>query len=219
VFSGHARSEAAEHAHENSGVMTVPLILLAIGAIALGFLGTPAWPWLQSALSGQPVEAHSLTEGASLMALSIVLVAFGIGAGWALYRRQPRTTESAPDPLARSLPGVFAVLAARLGFDEFYAATLGKLNTALATLSDFFDRWVWDGIIRFLAMLGEVAGIMTREADEDGINAGFDATSRGLRGAGRKYSALQTGRAQGYLRALALGFVVLVLIAFLGGRP
>ena len=26
--------------------MTVPLVLLALGAVGLGFLGTPAWPWL-----------------------------------------------------------------------------------------------------------------------------------------------------------------------------
>ncbi len=57
VFLGRPRSEAAAHAHESPLVMTIPLCLLAAGAIGLGFLGTPAWPWLQSALSGSPVGA------------------------------------------------------------------------------------------------------------------------------------------------------------------
>ena len=30
--------------------MTVPLIVLAVFAIVLGFVGTPAWPWFQSFL-------------------------------------------------------------------------------------------------------------------------------------------------------------------------
>ena len=49
VFFGKARSHAAAHAHESPAVMTVPLIVLAVGAVGLGFLGTPAWPWLQVA--------------------------------------------------------------------------------------------------------------------------------------------------------------------------
>jgi NADH-quinone oxidoreductase subunit L len=30
--------------------MTTPLVMLAFFAIALGFLGTPVWPWLQARL-------------------------------------------------------------------------------------------------------------------------------------------------------------------------
>jgi len=123
TFFGKARSHAAEHAHENSAVMTVPLVLLAVCAIALGFLGTPAWPWLQSALSGAPVEPHSPPEGSGLMMLSIVLVALGLGAGWAVYWRNPRVKDTSPDPLASTAPGVIAFLGARMKFDELYAVT------------------------------------------------------------------------------------------------
>ena len=86
TFFGQPRSANAEHAHESPAVMTVPLVLLAVCAIALGFLGTPAWPWLQARLSGQTeVHGHPIFEGAGLMMLSIVLVALGLGAGWALH--------------------------------------------------------------------------------------------------------------------------------------
>ena len=53
VFFGQPRSAAAEHAHESPASMTVPLVLLAIGTVALGFLGTPKWPWLQAKLMGE----------------------------------------------------------------------------------------------------------------------------------------------------------------------
>src|SRR5262249_28341336 len=42
----------SEHPHESPRVMTVPLMILAVFAVLLGFIGTPAWPWYQSYLNG-----------------------------------------------------------------------------------------------------------------------------------------------------------------------
>src|SRR4051812_15528128 len=129
TFLGSPRSEAASHAHESPRTMTLPLEVLAVCAIALGFLGTPYWPWLQRTL-----DPHLESEpgGAGLMVTSIVLVALGIGIGWALYASRPRAKATAADPIAAAAPGLFAALAARLGFDELYAATFGRLSTATA---------------------------------------------------------------------------------------
>ncbi|MDE3083605.1 MAG: NADH-quinone oxidoreductase subunit L, partial [Verrucomicrobiota bacterium] len=217
IFFGKPRSSFADHAHESPAVMTAPLVLLAICAIALGFIGTPAWPWLQSQLSGERISSHSLLEGGGLMALSIVLVALGLGVGWALYGRRLRAIATAPDPLATAMPGLFAFLGARMKFDELYAATVGRLNTFAAALADFFDLWIWGGAVNLLALLGELGGTCNRRADEAGLNAGFDAASEKLRGTGSAYSRAQTGEAHGYLRALAVAFVVLVLFVMLGG--
>ena len=218
TFFGKARSHESEHAHENSPVMTVPLIILATFAITLGFLGTPAFPWLQARLEGKvEVHGHSLLDGSGLMMLSILLVAVGIGAGWALYGRRTRATATALDPLAAKAPDLVAALAARLGFDELYAATAGRLNAGLATFADFLDRAVWGGLVRFVALLSQFTGTVNRDADESGLNGGFNAASEKLRGAGLAYSKAQTGDAHGYLRTLALGFVILLLIVMLGG--
>lgn len=218
VFFGPARSESASHAHESPGVMTVPLILLAICAVVLGFVGTPAWPWLQARLLGQTeIHGHSLLEGGGLLMLSIVLVAFGLGAGWAVYGRRPRSRASATDPLAATTPRLIAALGARLGFDELYAATVERLSEATATFADALDRYVLDGAIRFFSRLGEFAGLVNRETDEDLLNGGFDAGSESLRKAGKSYSRAQTGEAHGYLRVAAIGFVLLVLLVMLGG--
>jgi len=217
VFWGAPRSPAPAHAHESPAVMTLPLVALAVGAIALGFLGTPAWPWLQSRLTGKDVPAHSLLEGGSLMALSVVLVATGLGAGWALYGRRPRVSAADPDPLAAAAPRTFAFLGARMKLDELYAATLGRLNSFGAALADILDRWVWGGAVSLLALLGEFTGFVNRGVDEGGLNAGFDSVSERIRGAGRAYSRAQTGEAHGYLRTLAIAFVVLALLVLLGG--
>ncbi len=218
VFFGQPRSAAAGHAHESPATMTVPLVLLAACAIGLGFLGTPAWPWLQAKLLGETaVHGHPLFESSGLMVLSIVLVGAGLGLGWWLYGRRLRERADAPDPLESAAPGVFAALAGRLGFDEFYAATVGRLMSFAAWLSDALDRHVWDGAIRAAAAFARVFGVMDQQAEEEVINGGFNATSDKLRGAARAYSGAQTGDAHGYLLTIAVAFVVLALVLMIGG--
>src|SRR5438094_5221379 len=53
LFFGNRRS-AAEHAHESPRVMTMPLIVLAIGTGFLSVVLAPAWPSLHGYLTGEP---------------------------------------------------------------------------------------------------------------------------------------------------------------------
>ncbi len=218
TFFGEARSQGSAHAHESPPVMRLPLIILAICSILIGFLGTPLWPWLQATLQGErDVHGHGLGDGAGLMVLSIALVALGAGAGWWLYGRRPRTTAGARDPLQAAAPGGFALLARRLGFDEAYAATFGRWNDGLAMAAHGLDRHVLGPVVQFIGRLSEFGGAVNREVDEDVINGGFDRTSEGLRRTGQAYSRAQSGGVHGYLRAIAIGFALLVLIGMMGG--
>src|SRR5579859_7038222 len=69
VFFGAYRGH--KHAHESPRVMTTPLWILAIFAIALGAIGTPAWPWFRAFLnnSAADVDMHAFAEPAWLMLL------------------------------------------------------------------------------------------------------------------------------------------------------
>ncbi|MFA6959681.1 MAG: NADH-quinone oxidoreductase subunit L [Opitutaceae bacterium] len=214
TFFGKARSHGSEHAHENPAVMTVPLVILAVCAVVLGFVGTPYWPWLQATLDPHYEPTHG---GPSLMLLSIGLVGAGLGLGWWLYARKLRTTATARDPLAVAAPGVMAALANRLGFDPLYAASFGRLNHFLAAFADVLDRRVIGSLVNFLAQFGLFTGSVNRQFDEDNINDGFDRVSAVVRGTGRGYSQAQTGETQGYLRVVALAFIVLALVLALGG--
>ena len=117
------------------------------------------------------------------------------------------------------MPRIYAFLAARLKIDELYAATFGRLVGGLASLATALDRRVWGGCVDFVAGFGNFAGLLNREADESGLNTGFNSASEGLRAAGRAYSRRQTGEAHGYLKAVAIAFVVLAFIAIAGGGP
>jgi NADH-quinone oxidoreductase subunit L len=219
TFFGQARSHGADHAHENSAVMTAPLVILALCAVVLGFLGTPAFPWLQARLTGETVHfnAAHLGEGVGLMLLSIALVGVGLGLGWWLYGRRPRASAEAHDPLVTAAPKLLAALANRLGFDELYAATFGRLNALLAAVAAGLDRWVFGVLVKFLGQFSLFSGSINREIDEDGLNGGFDLVSASVRGTGQRYARAQTGSTHGYLRVLAVAFVILAFVVAFGG--
>jgi NADH-quinone oxidoreductase subunit L len=182
-----------------------------------GFILGPEVEKFEAAAARACGAKHALGVSSGTDALVLALMALGVGAGFALYGRKTRTSATARDPLEQALPRVFAALAARLGFDELYAATVGRLNDALATFADLLDRFIFDGLIRLLTRLGQFIGLVNRETDEDLLNGGFDATSEQLKASGKTYSRAQTGDTHGYLLMVALGFVLLVLAVMLGG--
>src|SRR5262245_4745846 len=55
VFFG-SRRDAAAHAHESPPVMTIPLVVLAACTILFSIMLTPAWPWMETYLTGQAVH-------------------------------------------------------------------------------------------------------------------------------------------------------------------
>src|ERR1044072_9345424 len=85
VFFGHSR--AAATAHESPGVMTRPLVVLAVCTIGLSAILTPAWPWLHSYLSGETAEIDFAHLIQPMLFVSLGLVEAGIGLGLLIYRR------------------------------------------------------------------------------------------------------------------------------------
>jgi NADH-quinone oxidoreductase subunit L len=214
VFFGRRRT-AAEHAHESPRVMTMPLIVLAVGTIFLSVVLTTAWPWLHDYLMGEPVHfdiAHLIQPG---LFISLVLVGGGIALGARFYRKagaQDRERPAEVDPLEYAQPAVFQFLANKMWIDELYARTIIAFAWASARLSDSMDRYFWDGLVRGFGAIGQIFGIFTADVDERGINAGVDETTAGARGLGRALSGAHTGQIQIYLSVVAVGMLALLLL-------
>ncbi len=204
--------------HESLAVMTVPLVVLAVCTVGLSAIGTPIWPWFQGFIGGAVAgEPHGFSrEVLGLMTMSSALVFAGLGAGWWLYGRRPRTRPEDPDVLERLPAGMYVWLERKFGVDELYEITVVRLNTAAARLCAWLDEWVWGGLVRLTGLLTLGLGWASRAVDEFGINLGFDRGCEGVRGGGRMGSRLQSGQAQSYLRLLAAGIVALVLLLVWG---
>ncbi|MEO8043774.1 MAG: NADH-quinone oxidoreductase subunit L [Spartobacteria bacterium] len=205
VFFGPRRAAAA-HAHESPGVMTWPLTVLAMCTVAFSIVLTPAWPWLHDYLSG---ERAVLDVGVFIqpgLFIALALVAVGIGGGVLFYRGAGET-----DPLERVAPPLFRFLKNRMWLDELYDGTILGFARFAARLSDFLDRYFWDGLVRLLGGIGRFAGGLTKGFDERGINAGVNDATGVARGLGRLMSARHSGQVQTYLGAIAVGLLALLV--------
>src|SRR5882757_3309945 len=150
VFFGNRRS-AAEHAHESPRVMTMPLIVLAIGAVFLSVVLTSAWPWLDGYLTGEPVRFDIARLIQPMLFISLLLVGSGIAMGIWFYSKAGAQNGDRPaevDPLEYAQPALFRFLANKMWIDELYARTIIAFAWASARLSDWMDRYFWDGLVR-----------------------------------------------------------------------
>jgi NADH-quinone oxidoreductase subunit L len=186
AFCGNARSEEASHAHESPGVMTWPLVVLAVPTLFAGSIGLDAY--LAKAL---PTEHAPHNQGfwENLFAPfnhNILAAGFGLLAVFAGYKLARALYVNADrDPLPDQL-GVLAKMARdRFYFDELYEWFIRVTQETLARVADWVDRWI-------------VAGLLVR-----GTHGTTELVGRALR-------LVQTGSLQTYAFLFAAG-VVLVL--------
>ena len=238
VFFGHWRGPSHTHAHESPMVMTLPLVILAFFAMALGVIGTPAWPWFTSFIESRPITPESEPGMAALMVGSSLLVLFGLGLGWWLYARRPiekpanapehhHKSEHGDEPIHEqnelkdvvetAVPTVWHWLAHRLYWDELYAVTVLKWYAALAWLSGWLDRRVWGGIVAGVAASFRGLGWFNKSVDAQWIDGAFDKGCEELVTGGGMLAWLQAGRAPGYLRMLCVGLLLLASLALVIG--
>jgi proton-translocating NADH-quinone oxidoreductase chain L len=149
--------EAGHHAHESPLIMTVPLIILAIGAAGVGIIfGNPVTHtfqdylhdnWIKISFGGlMPAteEAHAINTG--LMLISGVVALAGIGAAWWIYIKKPAAEEA----FAKAYPGIYQLSRNRFYIDEIYNIFIIQPMSGLATFCRLFDLYLVDGLVDFV---------------------------------------------------------------------
>src|ERR1035437_3821139 len=175
VFFGYNRGHKT--AHESSSVMIVPLSILAFFAIALGAIGTPAWPWFRAFLEGHSAGFELAKFGEPgflpLIATSTLVVFIGLGLGWSLYGNKTPESE-APDTLEKPLPWPWTVLHNKFYVDEFYGMTFIAFYAWWARVADWFDRRVWGGAVTGVAWAFGLCAQLNRFLDTNVVDGSFD---------------------------------------------
>jgi NADH-quinone oxidoreductase subunit L len=234
VFFGNSRLSAGkpavpagDHAaggepHESPAVMTGPLVLLAVCAILLGVIGTPAWPWFQSFLTGSKgvLDFGKLFDSdmLGLMALSSGVVMLGLGLGWWLYGAKPAPTPETADPLQDLPAQTYELLQNKYFVDEIYERSFIRLHAWWAKGCDWFDRVIWGGLVLLASYLVVGVSWLNKFIDEKVVNLGFDEACKRVLGGGSLASRLQNGRVQDYLRIIGIALTVLALFLIWGCR-
>jgi NADH-quinone oxidoreductase subunit L len=166
TFVGEPRTEAAEHAPESVSTMTVPLIVLAVFAVSLGWVGIPEqFPVLGGVVpnwfhhfvistidTGEAehaarVAGHLAQDSHGFVWLplvtSVVFALGGLAVGWLVYGRNPLRAGQA-DPVEAAMRNVklgwlYRAMANRFYFDEVYQALFVRPSIWLANAFDSFD--------------------------------------------------------------------------------
>jgi NADH-quinone oxidoreductase subunit L len=219
VFFGYWRGK--KPAHESPATMTVPLAILAFFAMALGLIGTPAWPWFRAFLDGRAMsfDLNALFDPGllALMATSAIVVFVGIGVSWRIYGdRSPKPDE--PDALEKIAPPVWGWLRDRLYVDELYEVTVIAFYRWWAQVADWLDSRVWGGTVAASAASFSAWARLNRFLDANVVDGSFDKGCEELATGGGMLARVQTGRVQTYLRVLALAVVLLALMLVWSSR-
>ena len=198
VFPGTHRGEHTPH--ESPRIMTVPLLILSVFALALGAL---AKDYLMDHLPPykNPVAEHDTI----VIIVSIAVALGGIALGFLIYRS--RALGQATDPLA------VTPLVRKLWFDELYAATVGRLWALAIIIAEQLNELLL--FVRDLAVLlaDRIGNAFAVGGDRKLIDMlAFDGMCDRLRSAGHTVTRPQNGFLPGYLRLIALGAVALGLL-------
>ncbi len=207
AFGGEPRTVEAQHAVESRPTMTFPLVVLAIFAIAAGWVGIPEWMsggllpnWFHEFVGGTLLShPKPLPFQAVPLITSLVVALGGLGLGYLVYRNIPA---GAPDPLEKALGKVYRILKNKYYFDEAYDYLFVRPATWLAEV--FTSRWmdlkVIDGVLHFFAYLAGVIGEFLRNAiDKPIVNGAGDWVGETTKKVGAYLRPIQTGRVQQYM--------------------
>jgi len=221
TFLGEPRSKAAEHARETPWTMTLPLVILAVFAIAVGWVGIPESltaglipNWFHGFVGGTLLEhPEALKFSFVPMLVSILISLGGLGLGWLVYRRV-KTGDI--DPLVRPFGPIYTLLKNKWYFDEFYAFFVVKPVIWLSEVftSLWMDRIVIDGILNAFGVLtGRLGHAFRNYFDAPVVNGFGDFVGEGTKWIGRSSAPkIQRGRIQGYMIASMTVIIILAAV-------
>jgi NADH-quinone oxidoreductase subunit L len=190
TFFGRARWADGVHPHESPPVMTAPMVLLAVGSVAAGFLLVQVFPladWL-APVFGEPEEAAHVVAPLTIgVALTLVML-LGAAAAWLFVGRRevPVTAPARVSPVVR---------AAR---NALYADTVNE--------SLFMRPGMW--LTRALVFV-----------DNRGVDGVVNGAAAALGGSSSRLGRAQTGFVRSYALGMLGGAVILAgaLVAVTAG--
>jgi NADH-quinone oxidoreductase subunit L len=187
TFFGKRRysDEAAHHLHESPAIMTIPLIILAVGSVLAGLVGIPAIlgganqfhhflePSLgpihhdiAAAAAGHGAAGHGEAAHGShtlefiLMGLSVLAGLIGIFVAYRLYIKAPLI----PARMAESAAGLHRLVYNKYFVDEAYEASLVRPGYRMSKtlLFKVVDVWIIDGTVNAVGAIARLFGSTIR---------------------------------------------------------
>ena len=200
-----AAGHGGVHLHESPFSMVLPMVVLGLAALALGYLANPQWDgqigiprhcitgFLADGLSAAlGLDGHSETLDFSrwIAIVSTVAALSGIGLALAVYAGYVRRRGRRVDPLERAKP-VHTLLSQKYYVDTLYEDVIVRIGffRVIAGTLDWIDRNLVDGIVDLIGWF--------------------------FRNIGTAIGKFQTGQVQAYATGIAFGILAIILALLL----
>jgi NADH-quinone oxidoreductase subunit L len=167
--------------YESPPVMTVPLIVLSVFAVAIGLIVGPTYLFAHFIELGSATHSGEASLHWGLMAISSVVVLIGIGLAWLFYVVQP----DLPKKLAKIIRDLYQMSLNKFYMDELYDVFVVRPLSGLAAFCRIIDNYLVDGIVD---LVGHVPRLL-----------------------GARFRPVQNGLVQFYALAMVLGLAVFLL--------
>ena len=217
TFYGASRADhhTQEHLHESPQVMTLPLIILAVGAVLAGFIGLPGVlggsqfaHWLEPVIHAheEAHASHALEWG--LMAVSVSVASLGVFLAYLMYRR-----ESLSPAIFANLAGgsLYRLFDHKWYFDEIYQVVFVNGTLLIARLGSLFDQYIIDGIVDGSAALTRFVSWLNGLFDQYIIDGIVNLIANVTFGIGNKLRRVQTGNINSYLYGILIAVLLLII--------
>jgi len=222
--------------------MTVPLIVLSVFAVGLGWVGVeedfPAiggWipDWIHHFVGStiEPIEAVAPVGIATEvvhrfemipLVAGIVFGLTGLALGWLIYGWKPPQageTDRMEAAMHRVRLGwLYEVMRHGFYLDDLYRWTFVKGSVLIAATFAWFDVAIIDGVVNGVGWLGYALSVANRWFDTTVINGSVDLAGNTAIWAGKRLRRVQTGRIQFYLLTAVIAIMVLVGVYLYGTR-
>lgn len=213
TFYGHPKYDTDHvHPHESPGVMTVPLVLLAVLSVAGGWVGLPEnlnlfGRWVHFGEHHEEVLNYGLVAGSTALALA------GLAVGWWIFRLEKVKIELLRTPFAWA----YRLLENKYYLDDIYmTAIIRPIRDQVARFAYWTNQSILDGLVNGAGVatlgMGDTAYNKVDQPIIDGAVNGL-AFSTGTTSNTLKF--WQTGNIQTYALSLFVGiggFVVVFLL-------
>jgi NADH-quinone oxidoreductase subunit L len=231
TFIGEPRDqEVAAHVHESPSVMTTPLVVLSVMAVAAGWslgslgvvnlleqarpLGTAAGMTgggLLTAAVTVPAEAASHAEAIHVTATWTAFATAGLGVLLAAAFYVWRVVN--PAVIATTLRPVYVFLENKWYFDEIYNWIFVKPAHGIAMLASANDRGIIDSILHLAAWLSRQLAAIDAWIDRFLVDGLINTLANVTWTMGLRLRHVQTGRLRQYVMFIVVGTVAIFLLA------
>jgi NADH-quinone oxidoreductase subunit L len=157
TFFGERRWDEDVHPHESPKVMTIPLILLALGSIAGGafLIAGDRFATFLAPVVGEPEAAHKLMTPYTAVVFGLMIVGVLIAYVQYLRRPVPRTAPAASFPVVAARKDLYG--------DTLNESLLMRPGQWLTRLTVYFDGRGVDGLVNGIAAsVGGTSGRLRR---------------------------------------------------------